>query len=160
MKEKILIVVANVLEKNDKFLLVKERKRTFTGKRLKGAWNLPAGRLEKESLIDSLLRETKEETGFDVKPTHLLGIYQYPKALGMNAIIFVFSSKILKGKFKPTKEIEKINWFSLEEIKDLKEKGELRGNYILEAIKNYKRKKKIPIEFVSVKKPQLKFKRN
>jgi 8-oxo-dGTP pyrophosphatase MutT (NUDIX family) len=150
MKEKILIVVANILEKKGKFLLVRERKRVFAGKKIEGKWNLPAGRLERESLIKCLIRETKEETGFDVKPSYLIGIYQYPQIFELNVIFFVFSSKISKGKFKPTKEIEKIGWFSFKEIENLQNKGELRGDYILEAIKDYKRKTKIPIRLVKV----------
>jgi 8-oxo-dGTP pyrophosphatase MutT (NUDIX family) len=150
MKEKILIVVVNILERKGRFLLVRERKRVFEGKKMEGKWNLPAGRLEKESLIECLIRETKEETGFEVKPSYLIGIYQYPQILGLNVIFFVFSSKISKGKFKPTKEIEKINWFSFKEIENLWNEGGLRGDYILEAIRDYKRKKKIPISFVKV----------
>jgi 8-oxo-dGTP pyrophosphatase MutT (NUDIX family) len=150
MERKILIVVANLLEKNKKFLLVRERKRNFAGKKIEGKWNFPAGRLEKESLIDCLIRETKEETGFKIKPTHLIGIYQYPQALGLNVIFFIFSSKIFGGKFKPSKEIEEINWFSFKEIENLKKKGKLRGNYILEAIKDYKVKRKIPIKLIKV----------
>jgi 8-oxo-dGTP pyrophosphatase MutT (NUDIX family) len=150
MRKKILITVANILEKNGKFFLVKERKRSFARKKFKEGWNLPMGRLENESLIDCLIRETKEETGLDTRPSHLIGIYQYPKILGMNAIFFIFSSKILKGKFRPSREIEKIGWFSKKEIEDLRKKGQLRGDYILEAIKDYKRKKGVPVEFVKI----------
>ena len=145
---KILIVVANLLKKGNKFLLVRERKRTFAGKKIFEKWNLPAGRLEKESLIDCLIRETKEETGFRTKPTHLIGIYQYPQVFGFNIIFFIFSSKILGGKFKPSKEISEIKWFKIEEIKDLKKKGELRADVILEAIEDYKRK--IPLKFIKI----------
>jgi 8-oxo-dGTP pyrophosphatase MutT (NUDIX family) len=150
MKEKILLVVANLLEKGKKILLVRERKRTFAGKKIKEKWNFPAGRLGKESLIDCLIRETKEETGFETKPTHLIGIYQYPRVLEFNVIFFIFSSKILGGKFKPSKEIAKIKWFSLKEIENLKKKGQLRGDYILKAIKDYKKKRKIPLRFIKI----------
>jgi 8-oxo-dGTP pyrophosphatase MutT (NUDIX family) len=150
MRGKFLIAVANILERNGKFLLVRERKRIFAGKNFKEGWNLPMGRLGRESLLDCLVRETKEETGFETKLSHLIGIYQYPRVLGFNVILFVFSSKILKGKFKPSREIERIGWFSEKEIKDLKKESLLRGDYILEAIKDYKRKKKAPIEFIKI----------
>jgi 8-oxo-dGTP pyrophosphatase MutT (NUDIX family) len=150
MKTKTLIVVANLLENKRKFLLVKERKRTFNKQKISGKWNLPAGRLENESLIDCLVRETREESGFKIKPNYLVGIFQYPKVLGSNVIIFVFNSKILGGRFKPSKEIEEIGWFSLKEIKELKKKRQLRGDYILDAIKNYLEKRKVSIKLLKV----------
>ena len=39
-------------------------------------WSLPCGWVEVgESPIQAIIREVKEETGLDVKPTHILGIY-------------------------------------------------------------------------------------
>jgi 8-oxo-dGTP pyrophosphatase MutT (NUDIX family) len=41
-----------------------------------GEYNYPGGRIEKgENHIDALIREFKEETGFDVKPVKLLDVY-------------------------------------------------------------------------------------
>ena len=151
MKEKILIVVATLLERKKKILLVREKKRIFAGERIKGKWNFPAGRLEKgESLIDCIVRETKEETGFKIKPIHLIDIYQYPQILGFNVVLFAFRSKILGGRSTISKEISEVKWFSLNEIKKLNIKNLLRGSYILEAIKDYKTKRKIPLKFIRI----------
>lgn len=65
------VTVAAVVERDGRFLLVKEH--TVEGIR----YNQPAGHLEPdESLIDAVRREALEETGWHVEPEALLGIYQ------------------------------------------------------------------------------------
>jgi ADP-ribose pyrophosphatase YjhB (NUDIX family) len=45
-----------------------------------GNWALPGGGMElSESLTDSVIREVKEETGFDVEVTGLVGTYTDPR---------------------------------------------------------------------------------
>lgn len=66
------ITVATVVEKDGRFLFVKE----YAEERI--VLNQPAGHLEMdESLIQAAIRETLEETGWDIEISHLLGIYLY-----------------------------------------------------------------------------------
>ncbi len=66
------ITVATVIEKDGRFLFVKEH----AEKRI--VLNQPAGHLEMdESLIQAAIRETLEETGWDIDISHLIGIYLY-----------------------------------------------------------------------------------
>ena len=66
------ITVATVVEKDGRFLFVKEH----AEKRI--VLNQPAGHLEMdESLIQAATRETLEETGWDIEITQLIGIYLY-----------------------------------------------------------------------------------
>src|SRR5690554_1814478 len=66
------ITVATVVEKDGRFLFVKEH----AEKRI--VLNQPAGHLEMdESLIQAAIRETLEETGWDIDISHLIGIYLY-----------------------------------------------------------------------------------
>ena len=66
------ITVATVIEDDGRFLFVEE----FKAGRM--VLNQPAGHLEaNESLREAALRETLEETGWEVKLTGLLGIYLY-----------------------------------------------------------------------------------
>lgn len=66
------ITVATVIEKDGRFLFVKEHAESRT------VLNQPAGHLEMdESLIQAAIRETLEETGWDIKISHLIGIYLY-----------------------------------------------------------------------------------
>ena len=66
------ITVATIVEKEGRFLFVKER----AEERI--VLNQPAGHLEMdESLIQAAIRETLEETGWDIEITQLIGIYLY-----------------------------------------------------------------------------------
>ncbi|MDY0248757.1 MAG: NUDIX hydrolase [Pseudomonas sp.] len=66
------VTVATVIEKDGRFLFVKEH----AEERI--VLNQPAGHLEMdESLIQAAIRETLEETGWDIDISHLLGIYLY-----------------------------------------------------------------------------------
>jgi len=143
--EKILVVGANIIERNRKILLMKE-----TFKEVKGKWNLPAGRLEvDEDIINCAKREGEEETGFKLRPLHLIGVYQY-LTLGYNVILFVFKSKIIGGKLTITKEAMDVRWLSLKEIKELDKKGLLIGSYILKSLDALKADKRIPLSAVTI----------
>jgi len=120
------VVAGVVLEKNGKYLLVQEKQ-----PRAYGLWNLPAGRVDVgDSIEQTAVKEAKEEVGFDVKLIRKIGIYQNkadepPK--------HAFEAEIIGGELKfPEDELLDAKWFTLEEIKEMKEK--LRGNWILEAI--------------------------
>lgn len=66
------VTVATVVVRDGRFLFVEER--------ADGALvlNQPAGHLEPdESLQDAALRETREETGWDVRLTGFVGVYQW-----------------------------------------------------------------------------------
>lgn len=66
------ITVATVIEKEGRFLFVKE----CAEERV--VLNQPAGHLEMdESLIQAAIRETLEETGWNIDISHLIGIYLY-----------------------------------------------------------------------------------
>jgi len=67
------VTVATIVEDQGRFLLVEEmsadRKQVF---------NQPAGHLEaNETLLEAAVRETLEETGWDVELTAVTGIYLY-----------------------------------------------------------------------------------
>ena len=66
------VTVACVAEREGRFLLVEE---TDAGTRV---LNQPAGHLEEgESLIDAVIRETREETGWSFAPRALVGLYRW-----------------------------------------------------------------------------------
>ena len=66
------VTVATIVEDNGRFLMVEE----FAEGR--AVFNQPAGHLEAdESLMQAALRETLEETGWDVELTAVTGIYLY-----------------------------------------------------------------------------------
>ncbi|EQD41380.1 nudix hydrolase family protein [mine drainage metagenome] len=63
------VTVAAVVARGDQFLMVEEN--------IRGALclNQPAGHLESgEEIVDALVRETLEETGWRVAPRHFIGV--------------------------------------------------------------------------------------
>lgn len=115
-KREIIINSGAVIVKDDKVLLVQEAKEPFRGK-----WNFPLGKIEYgEKIMATIIRESREETGYDVELTDCLGIYQTLSTPGLNVIIVMFKAKPIGGKLGfDKKELLKSKWFSLEEFKKL-----------------------------------------
>jgi ADP-ribose pyrophosphatase YjhB (NUDIX family) len=45
-----------------------------------GLWSIPGGAMEPgESIADTVVREVREETGFDVVPERIVGVYSNPR---------------------------------------------------------------------------------
>ena len=66
------VTVAAVVEQDGRYLLVEEQ----SGERL--VYNQPAGHVEAgESLVDAVIRETREETAWGFRPTALVGVYRW-----------------------------------------------------------------------------------
>ena len=66
------VTVATIVENQGRFLTVEEMADD------RAVFNQPAGHLEAdESLIQAALRETREETGWEVELTGVIGIYLY-----------------------------------------------------------------------------------
>lgn len=86
------VTVAAVVERDGRFLLVEEIVR---GRRV---LNQPAGHLDAgESLIEAVVRETREETGWRVRPTALLAVYQWTSPWDGRAILrFTFVAEALE----------------------------------------------------------------
>jgi phosphatase NudJ len=83
------VTVAAIIEQDGRFLLVEEE--TPDGLRL----NNPAGHLEPgESLLDAVIRETREETTRDFSPAGLIGIYLMKTSLPETFLRFAFKGTI------------------------------------------------------------------
>lgn len=95
-------------------------------------WNLPGGGLElNESPWDGAVRETKEETGFEIKIDKLIGIYHKPKK---NTVVFIFLGSLMGGKATLNEEADEIKFFSLNNLpQNLSEKHRKR---IVDALTN------------------------
>lgn len=137
--------VSTIIEKNNKFLLIKEAKRQCFGK-----WNFPSGHVEEnEYILDAAIREVKEETNLDVELSGLISIYNN-MFLGFNSMSFIFVANRLNDNefiiIKPD-EILEISWFSSEQITDMK--NELRDpDYIIDSIKKYEKGNIKPLDIV------------
>lgn len=85
-------VVERVNSRNEKeFLLVHEIR---DGKKV---YNQPAGHLDEgESLVNAAIRETREETGWDVEITSVVGIYRFIGSNGITYMRHVFAAIPIK----------------------------------------------------------------
>jgi ADP-ribose pyrophosphatase YjhB (NUDIX family) len=83
-------------------------------------WTLPGGGPEFQELIpDTLIREIKEETSLTVTVGKLLGVFSQQKEPG---IVFLFQANVIEGTPKTDgKETQNIDFFSLEEIMEMRE---------------------------------------
>jgi 8-oxo-dGTP pyrophosphatase MutT (NUDIX family) len=86
------ITVATVIEDQGRFLLVEEMSEG------RAVFNQPAGHLDaNESLLQAAIRETLEETGWDVELTGVTGIYLYTApSNGVTYQRICFSAKTLR----------------------------------------------------------------
>ncbi len=120
------VTVACVVPQDGKFLLVEE---DVKGRRV---LNQPAGHLEAgESLPAAALRETREETGWDVELTHLVGVYQWANDDGA-FLRFTFAARPLRHD--PTRSLDagivRAEWMTRETIaasRNLRSPMVLRG---------------------------------
>lgn len=139
------VTVATVIEKDEKYLLVHEH--TESGNR----FNQPAGHLEKsESLLEAAVRETKEETGWDVKVTGLVRVNQYTApSNGVTYLRVTFSAKAIRHDPAYTLDDGIIGpvWLSFKEIKE-KEK-QLRSPLVISDIEFFQSQPPLPLDFVN-----------
>lgn len=141
------IYVSTVVEKDGKFILVREKKKQCYVK-----WNIPSGHVEENEFItNAAVREVKEETNLDVELTGLISVYNNMFE-DFNSISFVYTCKIvqdLKIDFDKNEIIE-IKWFTFEELKNMKE--ELRDyNYIIETIRRYNENEIKPLNTIIIR---------
>jgi ADP-ribose pyrophosphatase YjhB (NUDIX family) len=115
-----------LLKKDDKFLLVQEG-----SGRIQGLWGLPGGGVKDgETHEETVIREAKEESGYEVSVIKKVGNYRDKKRA---SIRIVYMSGILGGKLSvDNDEIVRADWFSKDQIVDMK--GVLRGDWVIRSI--------------------------
>ena len=107
------VTVASVVEREGRLLLVEEA--------IAGALvlNQPAGHLEPgESLAEAAVRETLEETGWDIRLESFIGCYQWTAPDGGHYLRFAFAGTPLRHHpQRPLDEgIERAVWLSPEQL--------------------------------------------
>jgi 8-oxo-dGTP diphosphatase len=101
-----------IIEKNGKILLVKRSAKMY----MPNLYCLPGGYLDQgETIEKGVIRETKEETGYDVKVTNLFRINGNPKRDKGN-VDFIFLVKILKKTGKHDHEVSEVKWFDMDNL--------------------------------------------
>ncbi len=89
-----------------------------------GRWCLPGGRTEAgESISETCLRETLEETGLEVRIVRLLGVYssphrlvEYPDGNRYHIVALNFEAEAIGGALTISDETTEYGYFSWDEI--------------------------------------------
>lgn len=140
--DKAIVVGVCIKNDNNEILMVQEAK-----DEIKGLFNIPAGKLDSsESICEGAIRETKEETGFDVRLDSVLCI-QYLE--NKSILKIVFNASILSGSIQFDKnEIMDIDWISIEKLENMTDK-ELRSyKSNINIIRDSKNNKNYPMDII------------
>jgi len=127
------ITVATIVEDNGRFLMVEEHKAG------RNVLNQPAGHLDPdETLIEAAVRETLEETGWDVEPTAVVGIYLYTApSNGVTYQRVCFSANAVKHHpdYRLDDGIVGAKWLTRDEL--LAQRDNWRSELIIRCIDDY-----------------------
>ena len=131
------VTVATVVVADGRLLMVEES----AGGRL--VLNQPAGHLEPdETLVDAALRETREETGWDVRLTDFIGAYQWKapgsvEAAGRHYLRFAFAAEpVVHDPARPLDAgIERALWMTPEELRAAAERH--RSPLVWQAVEDH-----------------------
>ena len=121
MKKRTVIGALGVIKKGNKFLMAFRHEPGFP--KIHHKWEFPGGEIEfEEKPEQAVVREVKEEVGVEVEVIYLLPYvvthFWKIKKETIKVILLSYLCKIIKGEPNPAnKEVEKIKWFSLNEIK-------------------------------------------
>lgn len=141
------VVVACVVEREGRFLIVEEGIPGLPGLVL----NQPAGHWEfGETLIDGATRETLEETGWDVRPTAVLGLYHHdPDNLhyGFLRVAFIAEAIAERPGHRLDTGIERALWMSRDEIAASSERH--RSPMVLRCVDDYLAGRRFPLDLIA-----------
>ncbi|MEH6890034.1 NUDIX hydrolase [Bacillus sp. JJ864] len=112
------VVSALIYDNNENILIVKN---------IKGDsyyWSLPGGAVEgDETLEEAVIREVKEETGYNIAVDKLHSIREvFFEERGHHALIITFHAKIIDGEINindPDNDIVEVKWENSETVKEL-----------------------------------------
>jgi ADP-ribose pyrophosphatase YjhB (NUDIX family) len=139
------VVVAAVLERDGKYLVVEEKVDN------ENVINQPAGHLEaNETIIDAVKRETLEETGWKFEPTHIVGIMHLLNEDTKRIFIrFTFTGNLIEKVpgYKLDPDILGTKWMSYNEIKS-QHKNAWRSPLVMRSLDEYRAGKRYPMDII------------
>lgn len=138
------VTVAAIVERDGRFLVVQER----TARRV--VLNQPAGHLEDgESLLQAVVRETLEETGYPFMPQVVTGLYLWrgPGERTFLRVAFAGSVGDRIDGVSIDRAIIRSDWISREQLHQ--REAELRSPLVLLCIDDYLRGVRYPLELLN-----------
>jgi 8-oxo-dGTP pyrophosphatase MutT (NUDIX family) len=139
------VTVAAVVERDGRYLMVEER---IAGRLV---LNQPAGHLEKgETLVEAVIRETREETAWRLAPEALVGTYLWHNQDNDRSFLrFAFCGSVddHRADQKLDTGIVRAVWLSHEQL--LAQPGRLRSPLVLRCLEDYLRGVRRPLDSVA-----------
>lgn len=136
--------VATVVEDQGRFLIVEE---LIEGRLVH---NQPAGHLEdREGVPEAAVRETLEETAWEVEPQFLIGLYQWRHPDNERTFIrATFAARPLRHHPHRglDEEIQRVRWLTRAEL--AQEPDKLRSPMVLGCIDDYLAGRRFPLELL------------
>ncbi|MBM3210468.1 NUDIX domain-containing protein [Candidatus Saccharibacteria bacterium] len=128
--ERVGVVAACVVEKDGRYLVVQE---SPDGRKV---WNVPAGHVDKgETLEEAAVRETKEETGYDVRLIKQIALYHESAT---KSVKHVYEAVVIGGRAKPQEgEIIDVAWLTYSELADIERCGDFRRPWVWDVISRH-----------------------
>lgn len=104
-----------ILVVEGKVLLIKRGREPFQGQ-----WAIPGGRIDDDETAEQCLRrEMKEETGLDVEPIRLTGIYSDPGRDPRKVIAAAYLVRRVGGELRAGDDAAEAAWFPLDDLPQL-----------------------------------------
>lgn len=144
MSLKLDLTVAAIAERDGRFLFVQER----AARRI--VLNQPAGHLEDgESLLDAVIRETREETTRAFQPSAVTGLYLWRGPGGRTVLRVAFSGSVGEPDQDTAldRSIIRTVWLSRDEAGA--RSRELRSPLVLQCVDDYLRGVRFPLTLLN-----------
>ena len=144
MTLKLDVTVAAVVERAGRFLIVQER----AARRV--VLNQPAGHLEDgESLVEAVIRETEEETGYPFAPLAVTGLYLWRSPAERSFLRVAFTG-IVGDRIDGApldRAIIRTAWITRNQLRQ--REAELRSPLVLRCIDDFLRGARYPLEILN-----------
>lgn len=138
------VTVAAICERDGQFLLVEEQSKS-TGQIV---LNQPAGHLnEGETLIEAVIRETREETCRHFVPEAIVGLYRLLSDSGKTYLRYTFCGQVsdIDEMLKLDPDIITTHWFDLDYIAS---QNNLRSPLVINCINDYRAGARHPLSLL------------
>ena len=144
MNPTIDVTVAAIAERRGRFLMVEEE----TGDGV--VFNQPAGHLEPgESLVDAVIRETLEETGYGFSPQALVGFYRWQhadKGITFLRVAFLGEASDPQGPAHLDEGIIDTHWLTRDQL--IAQPAKLRSPMVTRCIDDYLGGQRLKLDYL------------
>ncbi|MGB9634958.1 MAG: NUDIX domain-containing protein [Candidatus Micrarchaeia archaeon] len=101
--------------RENKLLLIIRKNDPF-----KGMFALPGGYLEDdETLEECVVRETYEETGLNVRPKKIIGVYSDPRRDPRKIVSVAYLCEYIGGMAHPATDSVEVLWYDIDKVDNL-----------------------------------------